>query len=189
MQNSNLFFVDGSPGSWNAFKEYLQDSELLKKYQMIVVDHLGFGYSDFGDAQNLKVQSQRITEFVKKIDAKKPIILVGHSVGGPVVVQLAVNNPPWYKRLVILAGSLVPRAENLEKWRTVINASPLRYLIPGALRPCNDGLWRLKQDLVDVEPELKNISCDVTIIHGTKYVLVPFSNVAFMKKCLLILHQ
>ena len=181
-ENPTLFFVHGSPGSWNAFKKYLQDSLLLKKYRMIAIDRPGFGYSDFGDAQNLKVQSQRISEFIKKIDNKKPLILVGHSVGGPVVAQLAVNNPSWFKRLVILAGSLDPKAENPEKWRTVIKASPLRYLIPGALRPSNDELWWLKKDLVDLEPKLKNITSDVTVIHGTKDVLVPYSNVAFMKK-------
>lgn len=182
VQNPTLFFVHGSPGSWNAFKEYLQDTLLLKKYRMIAIDRPGFGYSDFGDAQNLKVQSQRISEFIKKIDNKKPLILVGHSVGGPVVSQLAVDNPSWYKRLVILAGSLDPKAENPEKWRTVIKASPLRYLIPGALRPSNDELWWLKQDLVDLEPKLKNITSDVTVIHGTKDVLVPYSNMDFIKK-------
>lgn len=181
-ENPTLFFVHGSPGSWNAFKEYLQDSLLLKKYRMIAIDRPGFGFSDFGDAQNLKVQSQRISEFIKKIDNKKPLILVGHSVGGPVVAQLAVDNPSWFKRLVILAGSLDPKAENPEKWRTVIKVSPLRYLIPGALRPSNDELWWLKKDLVDLEPELKNITSDVTIIHGTKDALVPYSNVAFMQK-------
>ena len=181
-ENPTLFFVHGSPGSWNAFKEYLQDSLLLKKYRMIAIDRPGFGYSDFGDAQNLKEQSQRISEFIKKIDNKKPLILVGHSVGGPVVAQLAVDNPSWYKRLVILAGSLDAKAENPEKWRTVIKASPLRYLIPGALRPSNDELWWLKQDLVNLEPKLKKITCDVTIIHGTKDALVPYSNVAFMQE-------
>ena len=182
IQNPTLFFVHGSPGSWNAFKEYLKDSLLLKKYRMIAIDRPGFGYSDFGDAQNLRVQSKRISEFIKKIDNKKPLILVGHSVGGPVVAQLAVDNPSWYKRLVIVSGSLDPKAENSEKWRTVIKVSPLRYLIPGALRPSNDELWWLKQDLVALEPELKKITCDVTIIHGTKDALVPYSNVAFMKK-------
>lgn len=181
-QNPTLLFVHGSPGSWNAFKEYLKDSLLLKKYRMIAIDRPGFGYSDFGKAQNLRVQSKRISAFIKIIDNKKPLILVGHSVGGPVVAQLAVDNPFCYKRLVILAGSLDPKAEKLEKWRTVIKVSPLRYLIPGALRPSNDELWWLKQDLVELEPKLKNITCDVTIIHGTKDVLVPYSNVAFMKK-------
>ena len=181
-QNPTLFFVHGSPGSWNAFKEYLQDTLLLKKYRMIAIDRPGFGSSNFGDAQNLSVQSQRISEFIKKIDNKKPLILVGHSVGGPVVTKLVVDHPLWYSRLVILAGSLDPKAEKPEKWRTVIKVSPLRYLIPGALRPSNDELWWLKQDLVALEPELNKITCDVTIIHGTKDVLVPYSNVAFMKK-------
>ena len=149
---------------------------------MIAIDRPGFGYSDFGKAQNLRVQSERISEFIKKIDNKKPLILVGHSVGGPVVAQLAVDNPSWFKHLVILAGSVDPKAEKPEKWRTVIKVSPLRYLIPGALRPSNDELWWLKQDLVELEPKLKNITSDVTIIHGTKDVLVPYSNVAFMKK-------
>ena len=33
-----LFFVHGSPGSWDAYKTYLKDSLLLKKYRMIAVD-------------------------------------------------------------------------------------------------------------------------------------------------------
>lgn len=151
---------------------------------MIAIDRPGFDYSDFGDAQNLRVKSKRISEFIKKIDNKKSLILVGHSVGGPVLAQLAVDNPSWYKRLVIVSGSLDPKAGNSEKWRTVIKVSPLRYLIPGALRPSNDELWWLKQDLVALEPELKKITCDVTIIHGTKDALVPYSNVGFMKKML-----
>ena len=177
-----LLFIHGSPGSWNAFKEYLADTLLLKKYRMIAIDRPGFGYSDFNIAQNLSVQSQRISEFIKSIDNKKQVILVGHSLGGPVIAKLAVDHPDWYSRIVILSGSIDPKAENPEKWRKVIKAVPIRYLIPGALRPSNDELWWLKQDLIDLEPELKKITCDVTIIHGIKDVLVPYSNVAFMTK-------
>ncbi|MFV8369172.1 alpha/beta fold hydrolase [Flavobacterium sp. LB2R40] len=182
IQNPTLFFVHGSPGSWNAFKEYLKDTLLLQKYRMIAIDRPGFGYSDFGNAQNLKVQSERISEFILKMANNKPVILVGHSIGGPVVAKLAVDHPSWYSRLVILAGALDPKAEKPEKWRTVIKVPPLRYLIPGALRPSNDELWWLKHDLINLESDLKKITCDVTIIHGTKDALVPYSNVAFMKK-------
>jgi len=181
-QNPTLIFVHGSPGSWNAFKEYLQDTTLLKKYRMIAIDRPGFGYSDFGEAQNLTTQSQIISSFIKQIDNKQPMILVGHSYGGPMVAKLAADNPSWYKHIVILAGSLDPKAENPEKWRTIVKSVPLRYLVPGALRPSNDELWWLKKDLVSLAPELKKITCAVTIIHGTKDALVPFSNVAFMKK-------
>lgn len=177
-----LLFIHGSPGSWNAFKEYLADTLLLKKYRLIAIDRPGFGYSDFGEAQNLSVQSQRISEFIKVIRNKKPLILVGHSVGGPVVAKLALDHPDWYSNIVILAGSLDPKAENPEKWRKIIMVSPVRYLIPGALRPSNDELWWLKKDLFNLKPELHKIITNVTIVHGTKDVLVPYSNVAFMTK-------
>ncbi len=180
-QNPTLFFVHGSPGSWNAFKRYLSDSLLLQKYRMIAVDRPGFGYSDFGAAEDLKTQAKWIAAFLKTINNKQPIVLVGHSLGGPVVAKMATQNPTLYKHLVILSGALDPAAEKTEKWRKIIKMKPLRYLIPGALRPSNDELWWLKSDLLEMKPELINITSDVTIIHGTKDPLVPYSNVYFMK--------
>ncbi len=181
-QNPTLFFIHGSPGSWDAYKNYLKDSLLLKKYRMIAIDRPGFGYSNFGEAQNLDTQAKWIATFIKKIDNKKPIILVGHSMGGPVAVKLATINPIFYNHIVVLSGSVDPNAENPENWRPIIKAVPIRYLIPGALRPSNDELWWLKKDLVEMKPTLKNVQCDVTIIHGTKDRLVPYSNAAFMNK-------
>lgn len=177
-----LFFIHGSPGSWNAYKDYLKDTLLLKKYRMIAIDRPGFGYSDFGMAENLAVQSKYIAQFIAKMSNQKEVVLIGHSMGGPVVAQLAADYPNRYQHLVILAGSLDPAAEKPEKWRTVILSPPLRYLIPGALRPSNDELWWLKEDLIALKPKLPKITSGVTIIHGTKDDLVPFSNVAFMKE-------
>lgn len=177
-----LLFVHGSPGSWDAYKQYLQDTLLLQKFRMIAVDRPGFGYSNFGEAQDLATQSQRLTTFFKKIDNKKPITLIGHSMGGPVIVKMATENPNLYKNLVILAGSVDPKAEQPEKWRWLVKSVPVRYLVPGALRPANDELWWLKQDLFKMQPFLTKITSDVLIVHGTNDALVPYSNVAFMKK-------
>lgn len=177
-----LLFVHGSPGSWDAFKNYLTDSLLLQKYRMIAIDRPGFGYSDFGQAENIHRQSQWILEFLETVDNKQPIILVGHSMGGPVIAKMATIYPKKFERLVILSGSLDPKAEKPENWRPLLMIRPLRYLVPGALRPSNDELWWLKQDLVDMEKELSKVTSKITIIHGTKDRLVPFSNVAFMEK-------
>lgn len=177
-----LFFVHGSPGSWDAFKRYLADSLLLQKYRMIAVDRPGFGYSGFGEAEDLPTQSRWLTQLVKYTDNKKPIILVGHSLGGPVILKMATENPQLYRRLVVLSGAVDPKLEETETWRYFIKKKPVRYLIPGALRPSNDELWWLKLDLLNMQPKLKNITSDVTIIHGTKDPLVPYENVAFMKK-------
>jgi pimeloyl-ACP methyl ester carboxylesterase len=178
---TTLFFVHGSPGSWDAYKSYLKDSLLLQKYRMIAVDRIGFGYSNFGQAQNLRIHATVLEKLLAKLSNGKPIYLIGHSYGGPIIVQMAADYPKAYSHLVILSGALDPAAETPEKWRSIIKTKPLRYIIPGALRPSNDELWWLKKELYLLQTKLKNITTAVTIIHGTKDPLVPFSNVAFMK--------
>lgn len=181
--NPILFFVHGSPGSWgSSYKEYLKDSLLLQKYRMIAIDRPGFGYSDFGNAKNLLEQADLLEQFITKIDNGKNIYLVGHSYGGPVIVKMAVDKPNAYKEIIILAGAVDPNAETPEKWRAVLKSFPIRYLVPGALRPANDELWWLKTDLKMMKPSLGTIKANVLLIHGTKDPLVPYSNVAFMKK-------
>lgn len=179
---STLFFVHGSPGSWDAYKDYLKDSLLLSKFRMIAIDRIGFGYSNFGKAENLKTQSYIIEKFTKKIANAKPIYLIGHSLGGPTIVEMAAEKPNDYATLVVLAGSVDPKAETPENWRIVIKTKPIRYIIPGALRPSNDELWWLKSDLYDLKPKLQNITSKVIIMHGTKDPLVPYSNVTYMRR-------
>ena len=177
-----LLFVHGSPGSWDAFKTYLNDSVLRTKFRLIAVDRPGFGYSDFGSPENLATQSKWINKLVKLLNTKKPIALIGHSLGGSLILKMAIDEPQLYSHLMVLAGSVDPKAENSELWRPVLKSKPFRYLIPGALRPSNDELWWLKTDLVDMQPNLDKVIASVTIIHGTKDRLVPYSNVAFMQK-------
>ncbi|WP_284651235.1 alpha/beta fold hydrolase [Flavobacterium terrisoli] len=179
---STLFFVHGSPGSWDAYKDYLKDRLLLSKYRMIAIDRIGFGYSNFGEAQNLATQANLLEKFISLTANGKPVYLIGHSLGGPTIVQMAVDQPDAYQQLVILAGSVDPKAETPENWRSIIKIKPIRYLIPGSLRPANDELWWLKDDLVQLEPKLGKITSKVIIIHGTKDQLVPFNNVAFLKR-------
>lgn len=152
---STLFFVHGSPGSWDAYKDYLKDTLLLSKYRLIAIDRIGFGFSNFGKATNLKTQAAIIEKFAGLISNGKPLYLIGHSMGGPVIVQMAVNKSELYKQLIILAGSIDPKAEEPENWRAVIKAKPIRYIIPGALRTSNDELWWLKADLLLLKPQLK----------------------------------
>ena len=181
-QNPTLFFVHGSPGSWDAYKKYLVDTLLLQKYRMIAIDRPGFGYSNFSNAEDLQTQAERITLFLKSIDNKKPITLIGHSMGGPVITKMATLEPKLYANLVIVAGSVDPKAENPEIWREFIMKKPIRYLIPGALRPSNDELWWLKHDLVTMKKDLGKITSKITVIHGTKDQLVPYSNMEFIQK-------
>ncbi len=179
-----ILFVHGTPGSWSAFENYLVDSTLRKKYRLISIDRPGFGHSNFGHAMNLSQQSVIISAVLKELENGQPLFLVGHSLGGPMICRLAIDNPGKIAALVILAGSQDPGAEKPEIWRPVIFKTALNYLIPGSWRPSNEELWYLKKDLEALKPELSKITCLVYLLHGTKDILVPFSNVAYTDRML-----
>lgn len=177
-----LVFVHGSPGSWDAYKAYLTDSVLLSKFRIVAPDRPGFGKSDFRKSMPLKPQASVLNEFLHRIDNGQPCTLIGHSYGGPLIVQMALDRPNSYENLVILAGALDPNAEKPEKWRKPLTWIPLKYLVPGALKPSNDELWMLKDDLIQLRPRLGELSQRTLIIHGKEDKLVPYQNVPFMEK-------
>ena len=180
-----LVFIHGTPGSWNAFSNYLEDKELMQKYRMISIDRPGFGYSDFGKAENLQRQSELISPLLHKIDNGKPIFLIGHSLGAPMIILLAADNPDFFSGLVLISGSVDPAVEKPEKWRPLLFNTPLNLLVPGAFRPSNVELWYLKRDLVALKEAYGKINCPVYFIHGDKDTWVPPGNVSYAKKLLI----
>jgi pimeloyl-ACP methyl ester carboxylesterase len=178
---STLLFIHGSPGSWQDFKSYLKDNELRKKYRLISIDRPGFGYSEFGTGLHLQENGDFIAPLLNEIKNNKPVYLIGHSYGGPVVALLAADYPDKVKGIVILAGALDPNIEPKEKWRKHFIKAPLKYLLPGAFRPSNQELWYLKQDLVPFQSKLKQIKSEVYIHHAKNDMLVDPKNPAYMK--------
>jgi pimeloyl-ACP methyl ester carboxylesterase len=180
-----LFFVHGSPGSWDAFSVYMQDKDLLAKYRIISIDRPGFGYSQFGDAKNMQEQSEIISPLLIYIDNKKPMYIIGHSLGGPLAIKLAADNPNAFAGIVLLAASVSPADEAPEKWRGLFAKSSLEYLLPGAFKPSNKELWAFKKDIIPLSKKFETITCPVWIIHGDKDKFVPVANTAYAKKMLI----
>jgi pimeloyl-ACP methyl ester carboxylesterase len=180
-----LFFIHGSPGSWEAFSKYMKDSLLLKKFRMVSVDRPGFGFSDYGQPQHLDVQSLWISALFYRLANHKPMFLAGHSLGGPMVIKLGADNPGIFSGLVVISGSIDPGEEKPEKWRPWLFKTPLNYLVPGAMRPSNEELWYLKKDLVQLEKDFASITCPVYFIHGMNDTWVPPGNVEYGKKLLI----
>src|ERR1700730_13178311 len=88
-----LFFVHGTPGSWDAFAPHMKDKDLLQHFRMISFDRPGFGYSDYGKPEHLAKQSELMSPLFRIVDNHKPFFITGHSLGGPMVVKLAADNP------------------------------------------------------------------------------------------------
>jgi pimeloyl-ACP methyl ester carboxylesterase len=182
---STLFFVHGSPGSWDAFKGYMMDPELLKRFRIISVDRPGFGYSDFGTAYHLPAQASLLNTIIEKENNGMPVHLVGHSIGGPVIIQMAQDTPAFFASLTILAGSVSPYDEPKEYWRYAFTYSPLKLLMPGAFKPSNDEIVYFKKELYRLDEKYHLLQMPVTFIHGGKDKFVTVKNVEYGKKKLL----
>ena len=175
-----IYFVHGSPGSWDAFEGYMRDSLLLQKYRMVSVDRPGFGHSNYGKPEHLVTQSEMIQPLFYSLDNHRPRYLAGHSLGGPMVLELAADMPDsFFSGVVVISGSIDPKEENPERWRPWLFNTPLNYLVPGAMRPSNEELWFLKSDLYDLQAKLKKITAPVYFIHGAQDPWVPPGNVNY----------
>lgn len=180
--NATLFFVHGSPGSWDAFETYLKDSDLLLHYRMMSIDRPGFGYSGFGRGMSIVEQSKIIGEMIGQLQNGKPFYIIGHSLGGPLCVKLAADYSSLISGVLLLAASVDPGEEKPEGWRPLMKNPPFRWLMPGAFRPSNDELWYFKKDVKTMPADLGAITCPVIIMQGLLDSMVPPGNAYYAQK-------
>lgn len=180
-----VVFVHGSPGSLSAFIHFTNDSVLLKYAQIISVDRAGFGESNFGQGEkSLKNQAQYLKPILEKYKNNRPIILVGHSLGGPVIARMAMDYQELIGGLVIVAGSIDPDLEPNEWFRAPLATPLFKWIIPRSIRASNYEIYMLKPQLQEMIPLWNKITCPTVFIQGGKDELVSPKNVDFAKKML-----
>lgn len=181
-----ILFVHGSPGSLSAFIGFLADSTLLPNALLITTDRPGFGYSNFGNAEpSLQKQAAALKPILEEYKKNRPIILVGHSLGGPLIARMAMDFPELVDGLIIVAGSIDPELEPNETWFRAPLATPfLSWILPRSFRSSNEEIYKLKPELEEMIPLWSNITCRVIVIQGQKDSLVPAANADFAKKML-----
>ncbi|MFT3909984.1 MAG: alpha/beta hydrolase [Ferruginibacter sp.] len=177
-----LVIIHGSPGSWMNYMKFMWDSAMRTKFRIVAIDRPGFGYSDFGKAMHLQEQCKIILPVLQKLKSNKPMFLAGHSLGGPIVVKLAADDPSLFQTIVIIAGALDIKQEAKETWRHIMSVRPLYWLLPGAFGPSNTELLYLKNDLIPLQEDFKKVTCNVLFVHGDEDTWVPIQNIAYGKK-------
>ncbi len=176
-----LILVHGTPGSAAGWRRYLVDP--IPGLRTIAFDRPGFGRTK---------PSSPVVAFEEQAAALMPMlepdaegrwpILVGHSLGGPIVARAAADHPDRVGGIVILSGSLDP---SLEKPRWFNHAADLilfRMLLSPSWRHSNDEILAAPQHTRELARVLERVRCPVVIIHGTEDSLVPYANVAYMRK-------
>jgi pimeloyl-ACP methyl ester carboxylesterase len=179
-----VFFVHGSPGASDAFLNYLGDTALSEICQMISVDRLGFGESSSKGEPSIGKQAAVLKPIIEKYQNGKKVILVGHSLGGPVIARMAMDYGELIDGLVIIAGSIDPELEPNEWFRPALKYPPLKWFMNDAFQASNLEIMPLVEELEAMIPMWEKITIPVTVIQGTEDNLVPAGNADFAEKML-----
>ncbi|MGB0891219.1 MAG: alpha/beta fold hydrolase [Flavobacteriaceae bacterium] len=175
---SNLIFVHGTIGSSTDFVEYMTDSLLLTKANMISYDRIGYNYDDKNSVQeSIAFERDMLEEIVKNYNPEKTII-VGYSYGGPI----ALATKKKFKKIILLAPAVYSKVEpipfmlNFYKWKLT------RWLVPDVWKEASKEKMTHKKDLEKFENDWKSTPNTVISIHGNDDGIVPYSNSEFLQK-------
>ncbi len=179
-RSRQIIFVHGTPGSAENWADYLLD--VPEGLEYIALDRPGFGQSGpDGAIGSLAEQAAAVQRLLETRNGCRPI-LVGHSLGGPIVAWVAAANPGAVDGIIIAAGSLDPAQERIHPLQHLGEMWPVRPMLPRTIRNANQELMELKPWLEQLQPMLGQIRTRVFIIHGTEDDLVPYENVDFIRR-------
>ncbi len=177
-----VVFVHGTPGSADAFRGYLRGAEQHRPFELVSIDRPGFGRTQPRRAvPSLAEQARALLAVLPGVSAAPKPILVGHSLGAPIIAKAAAMFARRIGGLVVLAGAFDPGLERVHPLQYLGEAPPFVWLLSRSLRNANRELIPLKRELEVLRAELPRIRQPVIVLHGTRDRLVPFVNTGYLR--------
>lgn len=165
-----LMFVHGSPGDWQAWAAYLDAPGLARYGPRIAVDRPGFGGSGAGKVMpDLRTQAAVL---VAALPPGPPAVLVGHSLGGPLVAWMALDHPEKVCGAVMVAGSIAPQLEAPRWYNRLAETMVARWLAPQELIWSNHEIMSLQGELNKLDGEWPRLRRPLVMVQGAKDELV-----------------
>ena len=178
-----IVFVHGTPGKWGDQIPFITNSFMRDNFHMIAVDRLGHGRSAGKIEPSLQVQAASLKPLLDRDTTGDGAIMVGHSLGGPIVARTAMDFPEQVNGLVFVASSGDPKSSR--RWYNIAGGiPPICWLLPNQLARSNREILPLKKELKAMLPLWQNIKVPTTIIQGGEDKLVKPENADFIQNAL-----
>jgi len=174
-----ILFVHGSPGTWEAWRGYLDAPDLRRTAHLVALDRPGFGGSERGHAEpSLARQADALVAVLDAARVRRALV-VGHSLGGPIAAQFAVDHPDRLAGLVLVAPSISPRLERHRWFNVAGSLMAVQWFLPVDLVTSNREIWPLRKQLEALAPRLAQVQAPVIVLQGDQDTLVSPANADF----------
>lgn len=104
-----LIYLHGLGSSSSSFFPRCTRHTLLRDHRSILIDFLGYGYSDRPTdySYSMEEQAKTVASLLESLGLKNNV-LIGHSMGGSIAILLAHSRSDLISRLIIAEGNLDP---------------------------------------------------------------------------------
>ena len=184
-------WIHGTPGGWTSSGRLLTKEDFLNQVLFASIDRPGWGGSQFISEPRMVTsyveQAKLIAPLLKELktnDPGKPLILVGHSLGGSIIPVIAAEFPELVDGLLILSAGLDPELTK-PRW---YNRFARNRLINGTLgermRAANVEMYALSPELEKLRPRWADLKIPILVVQGEEDELVNPANADFAEQVL-----
>lgn len=140
----------GQSDNWNTLVKQFSENG----FEVYAVDARNHGLSPHSDEWNYKVMSDDILELIKDNNLED-VIFMGHSMGGKVAMQFAIDHPQYLDKLIVV--DIAPKYYPLHHQSVLAALQAVDFSVVKARREVEDVLSQYISDLGTKQFLLKNI--------------------------------
>lgn len=175
-----IIFFHGTPGSYSAFRSYLNDPVMQERFHMISVTRPGWRDDEDAKVPSLDAQVAALRPLLDMDRSGRGALLMGHSYGGPVIARTAMNYSNLIAGLIFVATTGDPQLSG-PRWYNRFAILLPRFVLGASLKGANAEIMPLRPQLEAMRPLWKNLTMPVLIAQGDRDKLVHPDNALFMR--------
>ena len=184
---ATLIGIHGTPGSWTAWRNLMKQPDVMQQYNFLAFDRPGWGQSQSQPQlvyPALTDQAEILASVITGMELTPPIILVAHSWGGPVALELAAQFPNLVDGMVLIASPASP-VESKPRWyHKAAKSKMVQFAIGDSMSRSNLEMLALETELFRIADRLPFISQPTVIMQGKKDWLVNPENAFYLQRTL-----